>query len=268
MMTIGEFAQFSGLTVKALRFYDQTGLLPPARVHELNGYRYYAPEQLRTAAAVSVLRTMGLPLADVSEAVAAPDRTLAIIDAYAERLHAERERQDRLLAEGRSILHGYDSPAPAEVRTRPEQPWVGLAQTIDPSAGDEEVSLLNEQFNAFFARLHELGLNPASPRWLTFRADGITEEGVRALWCIPVDRLPNHDLGSGTETGVLPKRQERVVRLAPDAAMSMEFPAPHPGLLSVWDGEEVDAPVRQAYVDDGEQTVIEFITDLPLPAAQ
>jgi MerR family regulatory protein len=38
-MSIGEFARRSRLSPKALRLYDGLGLLPPARVDELSGYR-------------------------------------------------------------------------------------------------------------------------------------------------------------------------------------------------------------------------------------
>ena len=44
-MSIGEFAQRSRLSPKALRVYDGLGLLSPARVDELSGYRYYERSQ-------------------------------------------------------------------------------------------------------------------------------------------------------------------------------------------------------------------------------
>lgn len=41
MLTIGRFAQLSGLSVKALRHYDDMGLLAPAHVDPESGYRWY-----------------------------------------------------------------------------------------------------------------------------------------------------------------------------------------------------------------------------------
>ncbi|MBE0975558.1 MerR family DNA-binding transcriptional regulator, partial [Escherichia coli] len=43
LMTVGEFALATGLSVKALRFYDERGLLAPADVDVDSGYRRYAP---------------------------------------------------------------------------------------------------------------------------------------------------------------------------------------------------------------------------------
>jgi protein phosphatase len=45
MVTIGRFARLTGLTVKALRHYDELGLLKPARVDAWTGYRWYEPAQ-------------------------------------------------------------------------------------------------------------------------------------------------------------------------------------------------------------------------------
>lgn len=63
LLTIGAFAKASRLSPKALRLYDELGLLPPARVHPVTGYRLYAPEQLDAARLVAWLRRLGMPLA-------------------------------------------------------------------------------------------------------------------------------------------------------------------------------------------------------------
>jgi DNA-binding transcriptional MerR regulator len=43
LMTSGAFAQASGLSRKALRLYDELGLLHPARVDPDTLYRFYHP---------------------------------------------------------------------------------------------------------------------------------------------------------------------------------------------------------------------------------
>ena len=65
MLTIGEFARASRLTAKALRLYDELGLLPPARVDPVSGYRFYQPDQLERARLVAWLRRLGMPLARI-----------------------------------------------------------------------------------------------------------------------------------------------------------------------------------------------------------
>jgi DNA-binding transcriptional MerR regulator len=64
-MSIGEFARQSRLSPKALRLYDGLGLLSPARVDELSGYRYYEAAQLDQARLIAALRQVGIPLTTV-----------------------------------------------------------------------------------------------------------------------------------------------------------------------------------------------------------
>ncbi|MBC3991746.1 MerR family transcriptional regulator [Streptomyces sp. AC563] len=65
LLTIGAFAKASRLSPKALRLYDELGLLTPARVDPVTGYRRYAPEQLDRARLVAWLRRLGMPLARI-----------------------------------------------------------------------------------------------------------------------------------------------------------------------------------------------------------
>ncbi|WP_406147061.1 protein phosphatase 2C domain-containing protein [Streptomyces sp. NBC_01012] len=65
LLTIGTFAKASRLSPKALRLYDELGLLRPARVDPVSGYRLYAPEQLEQARLVAWLRRLGMPLARI-----------------------------------------------------------------------------------------------------------------------------------------------------------------------------------------------------------
>ncbi|WP_027760079.1 MerR family transcriptional regulator [Streptomyces sp. AA1529] len=70
LLTIGAFAKASRLSPKALRLYDELGLLTPARVDPVTGYRHYAPEQLDRARLVAWLRRLGMPLARIQRVCA------------------------------------------------------------------------------------------------------------------------------------------------------------------------------------------------------
>src|SRR5919201_5916048 len=89
LLAIGRFSRLSGLTVKALRHYDEIGLLKPARVDGDTGYRYYALEQLREAGAIARLRTLEIPLEEC-KAILAADPAAA-----RDRLNAHRQRLER-----------------------------------------------------------------------------------------------------------------------------------------------------------------------------
>ncbi|MFI9504353.1 MerR family transcriptional regulator [Nocardia sp. NPDC052566] len=66
LITIGALARASGLTASALRFYDDCGLLVPASVDEVTGYRYYAEAQCARATLIRRLRAIDMPLEAVS----------------------------------------------------------------------------------------------------------------------------------------------------------------------------------------------------------
>ena len=64
-MSISEFARRSRLSPKALRLYDEIGLLLPARVDPATGYRFYEVNQIEPARLIAALRQLGVPLAEI-----------------------------------------------------------------------------------------------------------------------------------------------------------------------------------------------------------
>jgi DNA-binding transcriptional MerR regulator len=64
---IGEFSSLSGVTTKALRFYDEIGLFRPASVDARTGYRLYRPRQLADLASILALKDLGASLHDVRD---------------------------------------------------------------------------------------------------------------------------------------------------------------------------------------------------------
>jgi hypothetical protein len=59
-----EAARLLGVSAKALRLYEQRGLLQPARSE--SGYRHYDSDDLRKARDIVALRTLGLGLAEIA----------------------------------------------------------------------------------------------------------------------------------------------------------------------------------------------------------
>ena len=68
---IGEFARRAGLSVSAVRFYGDRGLLVPAAVDPATGYRAYDGAQVATGRLIADLRRLGMSLADVAAYLAA-----------------------------------------------------------------------------------------------------------------------------------------------------------------------------------------------------
>jgi len=77
-LSLGRFAQAAQLSRKALRLYDQLGILVPDHVDPDSGYRYYSPEQLDRARFIRLLRGMEMPLADIRRVLATPSAAEAV----------------------------------------------------------------------------------------------------------------------------------------------------------------------------------------------
>jgi DNA-binding transcriptional MerR regulator len=119
-MTIGEFAREAGLTAKALRLYDETGLIVPAEVDPVSGYRYYGHDQLDRARLVSRLRLVGMPLARIRQVADLPDdAAAAAVASYGRQVEADtRTRRARLhaLVEEMRAKETHMSGIPTQVR--------------------------------------------------------------------------------------------------------------------------------------------------------
>lgn len=118
LMTIGDFAREAGLTPKALRLYDDLGLVRPVEVDIYSGYRRYAPAQLERARTVAQLRLLGMPLArikhvlDLSPAWAAQE-----VEAYGVQVESDAETRRHLVA---TLVHQLRSEAPAMTTSNSE----------------------------------------------------------------------------------------------------------------------------------------------------
>lgn len=99
-------AKLSGVTTRTLRYYDQIGLLKPARLRE-NGYRVYGPPQLDRLQQILFYRELGMELEDIGKILDAPgfDRAEAL-KSHLLNLRARRERIDRLIG---NVLRTLDS---------------------------------------------------------------------------------------------------------------------------------------------------------------
>ncbi len=73
LLTIGAFAILSGLSITALRHYDEVGVLQPAHVDPLTGYRRYRHDQVRPARLIRALRAVDLPIDEIRDVLAADD---------------------------------------------------------------------------------------------------------------------------------------------------------------------------------------------------
>jgi DNA-binding transcriptional MerR regulator len=78
---IGEVATATGLTVRALHYYDQIGLVVPS-ARTSGGHRLYTDADLAALYQVTALRQLGLPLDQVAVLLAGHADVRQVIDQH------------------------------------------------------------------------------------------------------------------------------------------------------------------------------------------
>jgi DNA-binding transcriptional MerR regulator len=110
-LAIGDFSRATHLTVKTLHHYHETGLLEPAQIDTLTGYRRYTTEQIPVAQIIKRFRDLDMPLSEIREVLSAPDVQARndLIAAHLKRLENELARTQTAVASLRNLL---EHPAP------------------------------------------------------------------------------------------------------------------------------------------------------------
>lgn len=98
MLRIGALARRAGISAKALRLYEETGLLRPD-AHSPSGYRLYGPSSLRRLSQILLLRRAGFPLRRIGELLGNEGAGVReLIDAQILRLERQAQEAQAALA--------------------------------------------------------------------------------------------------------------------------------------------------------------------------
>jgi DNA-binding transcriptional MerR regulator/effector-binding domain-containing protein len=165
MYTRGQFSHIARISMKALRLYDEIGLLKPGRVDAANGYRYYSRVQLEEAARILEWRKYGFSLQDMLELQPLAETE----EGRAELMGRLREKQHELEAEveakrliiGELAARGADLAGPAQENV-PEAAAYGISLGLagglymlscrQTTAIQDAGQLLGKLYEALFAR--------------------------------------------------------------------------------------------------------------------
>jgi len=99
LVNVGTFALQTGLSIPMLRYYHEIGVLEPASVDPDTGYRRYSKEQIARARLIARLRSVDVPVDELTRALAGNGSALRmILQAHRDRLSARIEDTQRMLA--------------------------------------------------------------------------------------------------------------------------------------------------------------------------
>jgi DNA-binding transcriptional MerR regulator len=190
-LTISEFGRRAGLSHKALRLYDVSGLLAPARVDPINGYRLYSISQLERARRISVLRQLEMPLTTIAEVLAGSDEEAMIrLDRWwaAQEATTSARRatvqylRDRLGRTGPSGL----SPRPVRTRDVPEAKIAAIRSDADQQS---LVGVIVSSTYEIRAHLDAAGATLTGESWVIFHGPVTPEAEATVEVCMPFTGL-------------------------------------------------------------------------------
>jgi DNA-binding transcriptional MerR regulator len=212
LYSIGELARRTGLTVKAIRFYSDRGLVTPAD-RTSAGYRRYGPDAVARLALVRTLRELGLGLDAIRRVT---DQELTLGEAAAEHA-AALDVQIRILRLRRAVLTVAARRGPALEEMERVHQLATLSET-------ERRRLVDEFLDVIFEGGHGSSGRAAVRRSMTPELpDSPTDEQV-AAWV----ELAELSMDPGFRTGVRSLVEDHVAHLPYGAATP-----PRPDVVAV-----------------------------------
>ena len=129
-MQIKEFAQFTGVSVRTLHYYDEIGLLKPSHVDKSTGYRYYDEQSLLRMQEILFYRELDFSLKSIEEILSSPnyDKTQALKE-QKQLLILKKERLDNLISaidgamKGENVMKAFDNTEFEKYKAEAREKW-------------------------------------------------------------------------------------------------------------------------------------------------
>ena len=129
-MQIKEFAQFTGVSVRTLHYYDEIGLLRPANVDKVTGYRFYNEESLLRMQEILFYRELDFSLKSIGEILSSSnyDKSKALQE-QKRLLILKKERLERLILaiddaeKGENVMKAFDNSEFETYKAEAQERW-------------------------------------------------------------------------------------------------------------------------------------------------
>jgi DNA-binding transcriptional MerR regulator len=183
MFSIGEFSKLGRVTVDTLRHYDALGLLKPAKVDPITGYRYYSARQLMSLNRIVALKEVGFSLDEIARILQdklTSDQLRGMLKAQLIRaesdIQAAQWRQERILAR-LNFLELEDNMPTYEVTLKPvEKQTIAAIREVVPT-----IEQMPERCSEMFDTIaHWMNVNrlPFGPSLTIYHNETYTRENI------------------------------------------------------------------------------------------
>jgi DNA-binding transcriptional MerR regulator len=191
MFKIGDFSRLSLVSVKALRYYDELGLLKPARVDEFTGYRYYSANQLARLNRILAMKDMGLSLEQIAlllDKEPTPDQIRGMLRLKQVELHQMLAEGQARLARIEAWLEAFEQEVTMPVydvilkKVAPIQ--VAQIRGVVPSM--EQIGpTLDRLFDQVITHVTQNGATPVGPGTTLYYDTEFRERDINVGVCMP-----------------------------------------------------------------------------------
>jgi DNA-binding transcriptional MerR regulator len=200
MLSIGEFARQGRVSARMLRHYDALGLLTPAHVDRVTGYRSYAAAQLSRLNRIVALKDLGFTLPQVRSILdekVSGEQLRGMLRLRRAELSAQIAVDNARLTqvEARLQIIEREGTMPTDDVQIKRIPAVRVAQltAIADSFEPESIGpVLGPLYLRLLCQLETAGLTPAGPHLAYYRGAG-AGDAVIVHACVPVDAWPSPD---------------------------------------------------------------------------
>ena len=129
-MQIKEFAEFTGVSVRTLHYYDEIGLLHPADVDKVTGYRFYDEESVLRMQEILFFRELDFSLKSIGKILSSTksNRSKALQE-QKQMLILKKERLERLIsaiddaAKGENVMKAFDNSELEKYKEEVQERW-------------------------------------------------------------------------------------------------------------------------------------------------
>jgi DNA-binding transcriptional MerR regulator len=199
MLRISDFARLGNVSAKALRIYDEMGILKPHTVDRWTSYRYYTVDQLSDLNRILALRDLGFSLDQIRSLLheGLPTTTLQEMLKAREvelsaRLSAEQARLERIRARLHRLEQEKTMPQYEIVLKQIEPLPVASLRGVIPDLGG-----LEGQWHRLYDYLNPRGVPWSIPNLIVWRSPDNPEEGIDVEVAAPLPAGAQVDAGDG-----------------------------------------------------------------------
>lgn len=174
-MQIKEFAEFSGVSVRTLHYYDEIGLLKPAFVDKATGYRFYDESSVLRMQDILFYRELDFSLKNIGEILSSPDYdSKKSLEEQRKLLTLKKERLERIISsiddamKGKNIMNAFDNSEFENYKAEAKEKWGKTKafeefETKNKNRSEAENNFLGGEMMDIFRKLGEIkNLSPAS----------------------------------------------------------------------------------------------------------